>query len=326
MRRGVDICMQHVRPVIPENCNATLRELITQCWHPDPNARPSFTQITERLETEVIPSCENQFYINRIHSMIEDPNARNFWELFFFTDAEALWDNFRAVFFPVRSNYEPNIRNQDQRTPRSLANPLPNIPTASQLAEATTEQLEELANRNRVGKSIVAKALQARKNTGYIAQASATEEEMVRRILCPGTQNVTLANFAAMVGWFAPLDDDFLTRMRDTITNPYFQGKLSFDQANGLLQTYMGPNRRPCLVRFSGNRKNTFNICYVTAEPQIKHLPVPYRSGQGFLFQGQYYSTMAELMLQAQEQLLFNSTCGECPFIQFAEDDYYMDE
>ncbi|XP_042478436.1 uncharacterized protein LOC122059610 [Macadamia integrifolia] len=38
-----------LRPPIPERCDPEWRKLMEQCWSPDPAARPSFTEITNRL-------------------------------------------------------------------------------------------------------------------------------------------------------------------------------------------------------------------------------------------------------------------------------------
>ncbi|KAK6929621.1 Serine-threonine/tyrosine-protein kinase, catalytic domain, partial [Dillenia turbinata] len=38
-----------LRPPIPENCDAGWGQLIEECWAHDPRARPSFTEITNRL-------------------------------------------------------------------------------------------------------------------------------------------------------------------------------------------------------------------------------------------------------------------------------------
>ncbi|CDO99407.1 unnamed protein product [Coffea canephora] len=38
-----------LRPSIPERCDPEWRKLMEECWSPDPAARPSFTQITNRL-------------------------------------------------------------------------------------------------------------------------------------------------------------------------------------------------------------------------------------------------------------------------------------
>ncbi|KAF8392064.1 hypothetical protein HHK36_022405 [Tetracentron sinense] len=38
-----------LRPPIPDRCDIEWRKLMEQCWSPDPSARPSFTEITNRL-------------------------------------------------------------------------------------------------------------------------------------------------------------------------------------------------------------------------------------------------------------------------------------
>ncbi|KAF6141133.1 hypothetical protein GIB67_006578 [Kingdonia uniflora] len=38
-----------LRPLIPDRCDSGWRKLMEQCWSPDPSARPSFTEITNRL-------------------------------------------------------------------------------------------------------------------------------------------------------------------------------------------------------------------------------------------------------------------------------------
>ncbi|KAL3724627.1 hypothetical protein ACJRO7_029743 [Eucalyptus globulus] len=40
-----------LRPPIPEGCDPEWRELMEECWSADPSRRPSFTQITMRLQT-----------------------------------------------------------------------------------------------------------------------------------------------------------------------------------------------------------------------------------------------------------------------------------
>lgn len=38
-----------LRPPIPERCDLEWRKLMEECWSHDPEARPSFTEITNRL-------------------------------------------------------------------------------------------------------------------------------------------------------------------------------------------------------------------------------------------------------------------------------------
>lgn len=40
-----------LRPAIPEHCDPAWRKLMEDCWSPDPETRPSFTEITNRLRS-----------------------------------------------------------------------------------------------------------------------------------------------------------------------------------------------------------------------------------------------------------------------------------
>lgn len=40
-----------LRPPIPERCDLEWRRLMEDCWSTDPEARPSFTEITNRLRS-----------------------------------------------------------------------------------------------------------------------------------------------------------------------------------------------------------------------------------------------------------------------------------
>jgi len=36
---------------VPEGCDSEWRKLMEECWSPDPESRPSFTEITNRLRS-----------------------------------------------------------------------------------------------------------------------------------------------------------------------------------------------------------------------------------------------------------------------------------
>lgn len=55
-----------LRPPIPDRCDPEWRKLMEQCWSPDPAARPSFTEITNRLRTmSMVLQTKGQNPINR---------------------------------------------------------------------------------------------------------------------------------------------------------------------------------------------------------------------------------------------------------------------
>lgn len=317
----IAICVAHQRPPFPENCTSALKSLICECWSPDPQQRPTFTQIAERLEHQIIPQCQSMYFEQRIHVCIPDENARNFWRTFFFKESEVSWDDFCEQFFPIRSDYTQPDYSLPPR--KGVSDPLPNLPTDDQLNAATTEQLKELASRNRVGRAIVARALNTRKTSGYvISEQIFTIIDWIYEILCPSNQKVTINSFGSLIGWFGPLDNEFANRVEQAVTNPYFHGKISFEQANRLLQANIQHN--PCLVRFSGNTKNAFCICYIAPGPKIKHLPVTYQAGHGFLYKNQHLQSLQDLIDNAQTDLHFGGPCPGSPFERFSDSNLHL--
>ena len=48
------VCVKNERPPLPDDMHASLKSLLTDCWHKSPDKRPSFTQIIDRLEQAMI--------------------------------------------------------------------------------------------------------------------------------------------------------------------------------------------------------------------------------------------------------------------------------
>lgn len=57
-----------LRPPIPEYCDPEWRMLMEECWSPDPEIRPSFTQITNRLRSMSIV-LQSKGYNNSVRHM-----------------------------------------------------------------------------------------------------------------------------------------------------------------------------------------------------------------------------------------------------------------
>jgi len=49
-----------VRPAMPENLPKPYKTLITACWEKDPEHRPSFTEVHEKLGAmyQALPACQ----------------------------------------------------------------------------------------------------------------------------------------------------------------------------------------------------------------------------------------------------------------------------
>jgi len=63
------VCIDHERPEIPENCPETLRELMEACWDPEPQRRPSFESLLKnRVFDKII-----------LEATIKDKMGRALW-------------------------------------------------------------------------------------------------------------------------------------------------------------------------------------------------------------------------------------------------------
>jgi serine/threonine protein kinase len=74
------------RPIIPDDCEQSLKALIEDCWHPDPVKRPSFPNIIIRLDTIIIDVA------------VRDKLGRKFWKDNFMGKEEVTWQKFAEAF------------------------------------------------------------------------------------------------------------------------------------------------------------------------------------------------------------------------------------
>lgn len=78
----LSICRRNVRPVIPANCEPSLRNLIERCWDRNPEIRPPFEQIIEELDNIIVDYG------------IIDPWGRQFWREKFIGREIVPWSEF----------------------------------------------------------------------------------------------------------------------------------------------------------------------------------------------------------------------------------------
>jgi len=74
------------RPEIPESCTPKLRKLIENCWHPDIDVRPSFSEILPEIRLCIVESS------------IFDPDGIKFWMEYFPDQQEVDFDTFSNHF------------------------------------------------------------------------------------------------------------------------------------------------------------------------------------------------------------------------------------
>jgi hypothetical protein len=75
------------RPPIPADCISSLRELMTRCWDKDPNLRPYFPEICDKLNEVCIEAA------------IRDRNGAALWKKYFAKKEWVPWEEFVAALY-----------------------------------------------------------------------------------------------------------------------------------------------------------------------------------------------------------------------------------
>jgi len=57
------IVLSGQRPELPEDVHYSIRDIITECWHPEPSRRPDFRSLEEKLG-ELLSVCESEGWVN----------------------------------------------------------------------------------------------------------------------------------------------------------------------------------------------------------------------------------------------------------------------
>jgi serine/threonine protein kinase len=77
---------ENMRPEIPETCPVNIKTLILDCWEADPDSRPSFSVIVDRLNNIIIEEA------------ILDTTGRNFWTRSLSNKDKVPWNTFIREF------------------------------------------------------------------------------------------------------------------------------------------------------------------------------------------------------------------------------------
>jgi serine/threonine protein kinase len=97
------VCINSERPVIPDDCENSLKELLKKCFHQNPNLRPSFTDIISSLE-EVI-----------IDVTVKDPYGRDFWKQnYLHEEDDIVFERFEKDFFDFLRLPDTDMMNSTQ--------------------------------------------------------------------------------------------------------------------------------------------------------------------------------------------------------------------
>lgn len=291
---------------------------MTACWQKDPAKRPSFVEIVEQLQ-EIIQQCQTIEYESQISAHIEDVEGKLFWREYFFDQTQVPWSKFFEKFakFMYRVTGE-QLEESDQENISALADDV----TEAQLQAASLLQLDEFAKRSRANEEKVLQEKQRRHVSGYISEQEGNIKD-IDWIKClfasESHQNfVTLDQFGKIISFLGPMDEDFINRVKDTLSEPYFHGDISSKTSEQLL----GVSSREIgcfLVRFSGNTKGAYCISKRNSDRVVKHIIVPYIPSRGFKIGGTYYKSLRILIDSLKDKYGLTKPCPGSKFLWLTE-------
>eukprot|EP01104_Vermistella_antarctica_P014036 TRINITY_DN4345_c0_g1_i1.p1 TRINITY_DN4345_c0_g1~~TRINITY_DN4345_c0_g1_i1.p1 ORF type:complete len:583 (+),score=95.87 TRINITY_DN4345_c0_g1_i1:118-1866(+) len=313
------VCIQHVRPNIPQETDPSIRSLIEQCWHPDPNQRPTFPDIVKALD-HIIIDCAAR-----------DPHGRIMWKQRFLEQEEVKWNVFVETLLALL--HQTNTLSRGQRLPAEKT-------TLHDLALATDDQLREFSQRGSEQYYLVQQEYQRRVKSGHFAvPASALAEpgfmdqlnlNALKAVLAEQPKSsdsgvmirnsemeVSLERFGRILDWFGPIVDpnrtfSFLDKITGLLREPWFHGDVGTHEAESRLAS------QPVgtfLVRFSSTSPGCYTISKV-APNSINHQRILHSMGHSFYVNSKRFDSLQQLVQQSALDLGLTNPCNGSPFKQ----------
>jgi serine/threonine protein kinase len=98
------VCINHERPVIPDNCEPSIKNLIESSWDRNTEIRPSFSEIVDSVKGILVDVA------------IKDPVARTFWKENFLGEEEVQYSDFEeALFKYLKLTDLDKIENEEEK-------------------------------------------------------------------------------------------------------------------------------------------------------------------------------------------------------------------
>uniref|UniRef100_A0A7S4JU55 Non-specific protein-tyrosine kinase n=1 Tax=Paramoeba aestuarina TaxID=180227 RepID=A0A7S4JU55_9EUKA len=328
-----DVHWEGKRLPLPDNWPEELKRLFHVMWDADPDVRPPFTSLGECEDKEfdvlsVLKRVKEQQtdieYNEAIGKNIRDPEGLGFWKENFFPEESVDWDDFIPRFYAWMKTPIPN-------DPTALGD----NPTASELANASLQQLQKLDKAGNVQaeeelRRRSEQGVQTRKaddsqmySVGSIDQAELDDSQKeylcLKGLLYVSSKNeegiVDTDKFGKLLAYFgSPGDGKFLRRISELLREDYFHGYVSGKQAEVLL---CNKPRGTFLVRFSAGRWGQVAISCVDQKGVVKHLVVQNDANKGFRLhrnKPQYWATIKEFIEDHRVKLYLESHCEGSPF------------
>ena len=281
------ICHDKERPIIPANTEKSLADLIRICWDADFTKRPDMALVTSKLDEILIDLA------------IKDPHGRIFWKSYFLKKHRVEWKLFIESFYNFLHLELPFDEEDDATQIDGKGKKRPRNMTCSE------EDLIEL----RCLRQLLTKP----ESPSGITKTSSTSPLYVHS-----------STFGNLLDWFGFLEKppvqqnfNFLSRIKNLCSQPYFHGDISTEESGSrLMEQKIGTY----LVRFSSGVPGAYTISRVYSENgdrKFGNLRVAFKPGEGFGFSDQMkpYATLEELLNVVSEKLNLQYPCQGSKFL-----------
>jgi len=324
----IAVCINKIRPHMPPEAPASLRQLIELCWDPSPQKRPSFTTITSALDV-VLVDCAISVEWGRV-----------VWKGNFLKKEVIPWNDFMFAFMQLLQKIgPPRVLKSDQ--------PLPLKPSLWQLRHASEEQLREFANRSQENGYLASQEYSRRHRVGnditmeleedlfnwcdeddenisfnfkclkaVLAEKPKPSEGVVKQ---DAEEMVNLEKFGRILEWFGPIIDplsreiSFFDRITSLLQQKWFHGDLATSIAESRLSS---ESIGTYLLRFSSTNPGCYTISRKTTDGSITHQRIFHQAGHGFYINNQRYDSLEQLVELSKNPLNLAFPCPGSPFLQ----------
>jgi len=281
------LCRDKIRPVIPDDTNLLLKQLIEDCWQHEPTLRPSFPQIVDRFRTILIQSA------------IQDPTGQEFWQTSFQYDTGnaaisnlkkvVSWDQFWTAFLRFEENCNRNAQKRLQQQQQQQQQHQVPLPPSVQDMNPNALQLQDLvslgANRPQLAPRGNQDAPRGNQDAPQETKMRCLQALLAEKQKEPGITTsknedgeVHIEKFGRILQWFRPIVDStgrltLLDKVTLLLSKPWFHGDLSTEDASARLSSQQVET---FLVRFSSSQPGCYTISKVGSDKILHQRVSPF--------------------------------------------------